>query len=233
MRWFNNRSCLFIGILICASILILSGCGKDNKGVEPSKVIEPVKVITPSKGVEGFTNKLMKRPVDKFSNKYDEHYITYSRKNFGRAFDWRWFKAQGQAESCQNPLAVSPVGAKGIMQIMPETMKEIVRKNSYILNDVFNPKYSIAAGIYYDSYLYKQWRSKRPELDRIALMTSAYNCGLGNVLKAQKVCISSNYGGCNTWNSIKSQGAKVSSWKYQETLGYVNRIFRYMGYSGY
>ena len=196
-------------------------------------VLTPVTSFSASSGVEGFRNKLMKRPVDKFSTKYDDYFKKYSRIRFGRTFDWRWFKSQAMAESALNRMATSPVGAQGLMQIMPKTGAWINEKDAMVKHNPFDPESNVKAGIFYDSYLYKQWRSKRPELDRIACMISSFNCGLGNVLKAQKVCINSNYGGCNTWNSIKAQGAKVSSWKHQETLGYVNRIFRYMGYPGY
>ena len=60
--------------------------------------------------------------------KFDSYFSKYSKRFFGPNFDWRFFKAQAVAESRLKPDAQSHVGAQGIMQIMPRTFDEIVRK---------------------------------------------------------------------------------------------------------
>lgn len=178
---------------------------------------------------------LFKKPIDSFTSKYDIHYKKATKRFFSIGLDYRWFKSQGMAESNLNPFAVSPVSAKGIMQIMDPTRRDLDKKLGTSGNP-FDARWSIMAGVYYNSYLYKQWSSPRPELDRLALMFASYNAGLGNILKAQKNC--NLYGveainECNLWASIKDQGHSVSSWKEEETIGYVSRIFRFMGYNNW
>lgn len=91
--------------------------------------------------------------------------------------DWKWFKAQGMAESNLNPLAVSPMGAKGIMQLMDRTSKDLG------VTDVFDPESNIQAGIKYDSWL---WKWLKGEGDRRRKMFASYNWGIGNV---KKMCL--------------------------------------------
>ena len=76
---------------------------------------------------------LSDHPVDsdKWTDEYDRHFRKYSKRYFGPLFDWHWFKAQAIAESNLNANAVSHVGARGLMQIMPDTFKEITDKNPH------------------------------------------------------------------------------------------------------
>lgn len=175
-----------------------------------------------------------KAPVDGFPTKYDSHFRMYTKRNFGPVEDYRWFKSQTMAESAFNPNAKSWVGAGGLMQLMPGTMTEVVGRSGYIENDRFNARWNVAAGIYYDSTLYRQWKSKRPELDRKALMFASYNAGIGNILKAQGKCTATGLDiNCGLWSNIKAQGPNVRSWRYDETIGYVNRIMKFMGYKNW
>ena len=88
-----------------------------------------------------------------FTTEYDKFFRKYSEKHFGSSFDWRWFKAQGIAESMLDPDAESWCGAKGIMQIMPGTFKDIKREINSWIKSVDDPEQNIAAGIYYDRKL--------------------------------------------------------------------------------
>ena len=81
---------------------------------------------------------------------YDSHFKKYSKRFFGVGFDWRYFKAQAVAESNLREDVRSPVGAIGVMQIMPRTFAEIQRKNPTIAGSVEQPRWNIAAGIQYD-----------------------------------------------------------------------------------
>jgi soluble lytic murein transglycosylase-like protein len=57
--------------------------------------------------------------------RYDPIFQKYAKRYFGAGTDWRWFKAQGMAESDLTPGARSRVGARGIMQLMPSTYGQI------------------------------------------------------------------------------------------------------------
>src|SRR5262249_42867535 len=61
------------------------------------------------------------RADKKISEKYDPMFRKYTKRFFGPAFDWKYFKAQGFAESGLKASAKSWVGARGVMQLMPST----------------------------------------------------------------------------------------------------------------
>lgn len=119
--------------------------------------------------------------------KYDKYFSKYSKRYFGANFDWHYFKAQAVAESNLIAKAKSRVGALGVMQIMPRTFDEITRKQPGIKGNRKQPRWNIAAGIYYDRMIWKAWKAERPFQDRINFMFGSYNAGKGNILKAQKI----------------------------------------------
>ena len=160
--------------------------------------------------------------------KYDKYFSKYSKRYFGPAFDWRHFKAQAIAESRLKAKARSNVGAVGIMQIMPRTFKEITRKNPNIKGTRKQPRWNIAAGIYYDRMIWKVWKEKRPFQDRINFMFGSYNAGRGNILKAQKIAKTQGLN-ANLWESIEPTLPNVTGKRSQETIGYVRKIHKIKG----
>jgi soluble lytic murein transglycosylase-like protein len=61
---------------------------------------------------------------------------------------WYWAKAQLAAESALKPNAVSPVGAKGLGQFMPDTWNDMERELGFNGSE-FTPVLSIQAHAYY------------------------------------------------------------------------------------
>jgi soluble lytic murein transglycosylase-like protein len=80
-------------------------------------------------------------------------------------------KAIIMAESSYNPKAVSKRGAKGLMQLMPKTAREMGVK------DIFNPEHNISGGVRYYKKLLKQVDGD------VKLALAAYNAGLRMVKK--------------------------------------------------
>jgi soluble lytic murein transglycosylase-like protein len=74
-------------------------------------------------------------------------------------------------ESGYNPRAVSPKGARGIMQLMPDTA------SLYNVANVFDPLQNIRAGVHYLKDLLQRFNSN------VALALAAYNAGPGAVEK--------------------------------------------------
>jgi len=153
---------------------------------------------------------------------YDTYFKEYSNKFFGNEFDWKLFKSQAIAESNFNVFAKSPAGAEGLMQVMPNTFKEITKKCPEIKGTSFEAKTSIAAGIYYNRELYELWKTKKGE-ERILFMLASYNAGKGNIIKAQKEAISIGEDP-HKWDSIKQTLHKVTGNRSKETINYVRRV---------
>jgi soluble lytic murein transglycosylase-like protein len=76
-----------------------------------------------------------------------------------------------QAESAFNAMAVSPVGALGLMQLMPEVAAELGAE------DPMDPRQNIMAGALYLRRLLDSHRGD------IKLALASYNAGPGNVAK--------------------------------------------------
>lgn len=81
-------------------------------------------------------------------------------------------RAVVQQESSGNPRDVSPAGAQGLMQLMPETGK------MYGVTDPFDPEQNIAAGTRHLSNLMREFNNNVPTA------LAAYNAGSGAVRRA-------------------------------------------------
>ncbi len=82
-----------------------------------------------------------------------------------------WIRAVRHVESRGNPHAVSPKGAMGLMQIMPETWAAL-RARHALGSDPFDPRDNILAGAAYLREMHDRYGS-------IAGMLAAYNAGPG------------------------------------------------------
>lgn len=171
---------------------------------------------------------LTSMPVQAFERyngvvRYDRYFAKYSKRYFGPGFNWRYFKAQAIAESRLKAKATSRAGALGIMQIMPRTFKEISKKNPSIKGTRAQPRWNIAAGIYYDRMLWNVWKAERPFNDRLNFMFGSYNAGKRNILKAQNLAKQKGLNP-NLWQSIEPALPQVTGKRSKETIGYVQKI---------
>jgi soluble lytic murein transglycosylase-like protein len=89
--------------------------------------------------------------------------------------DPRMIKAVMQTESAFNAMAVSPVGAIGLMQLMPEVAEELGAQ------DPLDPRQNIMAGARYLRQLLDSHRGN------VRLALASYNAGPGNVAKYRAV----------------------------------------------
>ncbi|NUQ93362.1 MAG: transglycosylase SLT domain-containing protein [Gemmatimonadaceae bacterium] len=162
------------------------------------------------------------RASDRDASRYDDIFRKYSKRWFGSNFDWRFFKAQGMAESELNPTARSAVGARGIMQLMPSTFQAIATKRSEF-RSIDDPEWNIAAGIMHDRWLWTVWQKRVPDEERHRFMFGSYNAGEGPILRACLAARSARLSEAD-WRSIEQVAPKIDRWRYRETLGYVRKI---------
>ncbi len=99
----------------------------------------------------------------------------------------RFIKKVINAESDNYTHAISPVGARGLMQLTQVAWKQVEKEDYY--NHSFDPKLNIEVGIKYllhlDKYLennYPGWNSL-PANEKRRLMSAAYNGGIGRLEK--------------------------------------------------
>lgn len=89
--------------------------------------------------------------------------------------------AIARQESALHPEAVSPVGARGLMQLMPATAKEVAQKvglSTYgNVRQLFEPAVNISLGTSYLEQMYKKFDNNR------VLTSAAYNAGPGRVTR--------------------------------------------------
>jgi soluble lytic murein transglycosylase-like protein len=163
-----------------------------------------------------------------WTSEYDHHFRKYTKRYFGPNFDWHWFKSQGIAESGLRNEARSGVGAVGVMQILPTTYADIHKKSPYLSSGTLSdPRWNIAAGIFYDRILYKRWSKslKFSTKENDLYMTFAsYNAGHGRISRVLKKVKNKpgGYDNYDSWGTIKTH---VPS----QTRHYVKRIKFLMG----
>lgn len=156
----------------------------------------------------------------RFTNRYDSLFRSsvFLFWPEGQKSEWCWLKAQAIKESGLNASAVSPVGAQGVLQVMPATWSDLQRGYS-TKGGPFNARANIIQGTRYMAWLYDRFANVPGTESRRELALAAYNAGLGNVRQATKLA-----GGQRTWRTIKNKLHLVTGERSKETLEYVEGI---------
>jgi len=114
------------------------------------------------------------------------------------------------AESSFRSQVVSPVGARGLMQIMPNTAEWLAERKGidFDADYLFDPAYNIRMGTYYLRLLLNMFEVRDTAL-------AAYNAGMGNV---------------SSWLEdprYSYDGRTLHTIPFSETRAYVERVNRY------
>ena len=154
-------------------------------------------------------------------------------------WDWRLLASLVYQESQFQPNDSSWAGAKGLMQMMPSTAKELGVK------DRENPEESLRGGAAYLEQLSGNFEMVKDSVQRIKFAMASYNCGYQHVKDAQNLA---EFRGLDkyTWDSNvdkmilglsdpKNYNHEIVQYGYVrglETYDYVTEIFnRYVLYS--
>lgn len=152
-------------------------------------------------------NKIMK---NMYSRKYENIVEIYSQKY---QVDPNLIFAIIKAESNFNATAVSGKGAKGLMQLMEDTAKDVCKKvdtkidTNKVGDKLLEADINIELGTKYISILLEKYNN-------IAIALTAYNAGIGTV---------------DNWiekGIIQSDGEDIQNIPYKETNNYVRKILR-------
>jgi len=143
-------------------------------------------------------------------------------KNYGTQYnvDYLLMAAQGYQESTLDQNVKSPVGAIGVMQLMPPTGKELN------VGDIGQVDANIHAGVKYMRFMMDQYFKDEP-MDNLnkALMTfAAYNAGPGRVRKLRRETEKRGLNP-NIWfgNVERIASERIG----RETVTYVSNIYKY------
>ncbi len=97
-------------------------------------------------------------------------------------FDWRLIVAQMWQESSFNPKAESPVGAQGLLQVMPRTADEVGYPHP-----LFEPKRGIEAGVKYLNWVRDRFDEDLTLENKLWFSLASYNAGIGHLYDAQRL----------------------------------------------
>ncbi|MGU9867581.1 MULTISPECIES: murein transglycosylase [Kluyvera] len=158
--------------------------------------------------------KLWDNLQERFPLAYNDLFVRYTS---GKDVPQSYAMAIARQESAWNPKVKSPVGASGLMQIMPGTATHTVKMFNLpgYSNPVqlLDPETNINIGTSYLQYVYQQFENNR------IFASAAYNAGPGRV---------------RTWlgNSAGRIDAVafIESIPFSETRGYVKNVLAYDAY---
>jgi len=143
-------------------------------------------------------------------------------KKYGAQYkvDYLLMAAQGYQESTLDPNMRSPVGAIGVMQIMPPTGKELN------VGDIAEVEPNIHGGVKYMRFMMDQYFKDEPmdELNKALMTFAAYNAGPGRVRQLRRETEKRGLDP-NVWfgNVERVASERIG----RETVTYVSNIYKY------
>jgi membrane-bound lytic murein transglycosylase MltF len=141
---------------------------------------------------------------------------------YGKQYDFEpmMLAAQGYQESTLNQDAKSPVGAIGVMQVMPATGAELK------VGDIYKAEPNIHAGAkYMDQLMTRYFKDANfDEQNRTLFAFASYNAGPGNIARMRKETAKRGLDPNQWFNNVEVVTAEKIG---IETTTYVRNIFKY------
>ncbi|KUJ84290.1 hypothetical protein AVO43_00860 [Microbulbifer sp. ZGT114] len=137
------------------------------------------------------------------------------KNSLKRDFDWRLITAQMWQESNFNPKAVSPVGAQGLLQVMPRTGADMG-----FPPPLFEPDRNIEAGVKYMEWIRNRFKDPIPLSEKLWFTLASYNAGLGHVYDAQRLAAELGLDPEKWFDNVEVAMLKLSEPRYFEKARY-------------
>jgi membrane-bound lytic murein transglycosylase MltF len=143
-------------------------------------------------------------------------------KKYGAQYemDYLLMAAQGYQESTLDQNVKSPVGAIGVMQVMPATGKELN------VGDISQIESNVHAGVKYMRFMRDQYFANEPmdDLNKTLMTFASYNAGPGRVRQLRREAEKQGLNP-NVWfgNVERIASERIG----RETVTYVSNIFKY------
>jgi membrane-bound lytic murein transglycosylase MltF len=130
--------------------------------------------------------------------------------------------AQGYQESKLDQTTKSPVGAIGIMQVMPKT----AARDPINIRNVTVADHNIEAGIKYMRFMVDEYFNDPAidDVDRHLFAFAAYNCGPNRIDRLRKKAARQGLDPNKWFNNVE---VLVSQEVGRETVDYVANVFKY------
>lgn len=153
---------------------------------------------------------------------YDDIFQSCWQQNpmSGHPDGWLRIKAQAVAESALDPRAISSAGARGIMQLMPGTARDLGVASSDMLWD---PELNIRAGWRYMTSIYRSLGGVVSPLERWYCALGGYNSGPGHIRQAMHMARNRRYEATD-WTCIAVMLPEITGAHARETINYVARV---------
>jgi membrane-bound lytic murein transglycosylase MltF len=165
---------------------------------------------------------MLKQAVSETAMKRFEETAEIFRKYSDKyGMDYLLMMAEGFQESALKQDAKSPVGAVGVMQLMPETGKQMN------VGDIHQEDANIHAGIKYFRSLVEKYYGNEPNIDdlnKVLFTFAAYNCGPGRMKQLRAEATAKGFDP-NIW--VDNVEIVVAERVGAETVNYVSNIYKY------
>ena len=133
-----------------------------------------------------------------------------------------WVKAMVTKESNFKRKAESPVGARGLLQVMPATWYNVRGARWKCKLDGFDVELNIKKGVNEFKRNYKVFRAPQG-VDRYRIVTAAYNAGTRHIISAQLLAEKAG-GSERIWADVAPHLIKVTLQRSIETLNHIVRV---------
>ena len=164
--------------------------------------------------------------VPQAAHKYRGELTRNARLAWGLDAPIATFAAQVHQESGWKANAISRVGAQGLAQFMPATADWIGGiVPALAARQPDNPTWALRAMTTYDRWLWERIAAES-DCERMAMVLSAYNGGLGWLLKDKALAQASGSTRMRWWGEVERYNGGRSRAAFAENRGYPQRIIK-------